>query len=199
MAQFQAVRVTCEAIVELLKAVYTAQPAGLPATMAFNVFVADDFKAVDSATNGLSLFLYRVYVNANQRASQGRDPATGKTTRPPLPLELHFFLTTWAKTASVQHNMLGWMMRTLEDFPKMSASFLNEKGRGTFGLDEEVEIAVGQLTNEELMRIWEDLQVPYQLSIPYMARIVRIDSTVEIGTDGPPVVRRDFGLQVPKG
>lgn len=199
MAQFQAVRVTCEAITELLKAVYTAQPTGLPVSMGFHVFVAEDFKTVDSSTNGISLFLYRAYVNANQRATQRRDPATGKTTRPPLPLELHFFLTTWAKTASLQHNMLGWMMRTLEDFPCLTASFLNERGSGTFSANETVEIIPGQLTNEELMRIWEDLQVPYQLSVPYVARIVRIDSTVELGEDGLSVIQRDFDMQVPKG
>ena len=162
------------------------------------MFVAADFKTVSTSTNGVSLFLYRAYVNANQRAAQGRDPGTGKLTRPPLPLELHFFLTTWAKTASAQHNMLGWTMRTLEDFPTLSSSFLNQTGSGTFRMDETVEIVPGQLTNEELMRIWEDLQVPYQLSIPYVARIIRIDSTVEIGPEGMPVLRRDFTMQVPE-
>ncbi len=45
--------------------------------------------------------------------------------------------------------------------------------------DETVEIVAGQLTNEELMRIWDDLPAEYHLSVPYVARVVRIESSLE--------------------
>src|SRR5438128_2244102 len=106
----------------LLQTVYTLSvPSGFPSTLGFEVYLAGKFAKEEHMAEGISLFLYRVYVHASQRAAQQRDPATGRIRRPPLPLELHFFLTIWAKTASVQHDILGWTMRTLEDYPILPA------------------------------------------------------------------------------
>jgi hypothetical protein len=97
-----------------------------------------------------------------------------------LSLDLHFFLTVWAQKASLQHAILGWAMRMIEDRPVMPASLLNGVRGGVFRDDENVEIVAGQLTNEELMRIWDDLPAEYHLSVPYVARIVRIESSLEL-------------------
>ncbi len=185
-------------MVGILQTVYTASPpTGLPATPAFAVYLASDFKDASHMQEGVSLFLYRVYVNTSQRAAQQRDIATGKISLPSLPLELHFFLTIWAKTASVQHDILGWTMRTLEDYSILPAPLLNQVDGAAFRVDETVEIIAGQLTNEELMRIWDDLHTDYQLSIPYVARVVRIESQREIG-EGAAVLLREFDAGVPK-
>ena len=154
----------------------------------FEVYSTEDFKT--HMQQGLSLFLYRVYVNQNQRAPLGKYP-DGKARRPQLPLDLHLFLTVWGAKASLQHVILGWAMRVLEDNPVLPAALLNGVRAGTFWDDETVEIVVGQLSNEELMRIWDDLGTEYQLSIPYIARVVRIDSEVEL-TDVGPVKQRSY-------
>ena len=187
----------CEAVVELLRAVYTsAPPAGYPTNPGFAVYLAANFKETKHMEEGVSLFLYRVYVNASQRAAQQRDPATNKLLRPALPLELHFFLTVWAKDATIQHDLLGWTMRALEDYALLPTALLNRVPGANFSNDETVEIIPGQLTNEELMRIWDDLEVDYQLSIPYVARVIRIVSQREIG-EGVPVIVREFDLGTP--
>jgi hypothetical protein len=146
----------------------------------FDVYGTEDFK--NHMASGVSLFLYRVYVSQNQRTPvvRGRD---GQPRRPSLPLDLHFFLTVWATKASLQHAILGWAMRTLEDRPVMPASLLNGVRRDVFRDDETVEVVAGQLTNEELMRIWDDLPAEYHLSVPYIARVVRIESSLEISPD----------------
>jgi hypothetical protein len=62
----------------------------------------------------------------------------------------------------------------------MPASLLNGVRSSVFRDDETVEIVAGQLTNEELMRIWDDLPAEYHLSVPYVARVVRIESSLEL-------------------
>lgn len=201
MANHRAIQEACEAVTNVLQVAYNAERAlpnpALPASLKFEVYLAKNFKDDAHMKEGVSLFLYRVYVSANQRATRVRD-TNGRMLRPPLPLELHFFLTIWADSASMQHRILGWTMRVLDDYPVLAASLLNASVPPVFGMDEAVEIIPGQLTNEEMMRIWDDLHTDYQLSIPYVARVVRIESQLEILEGGAPVQRRDFEMQTPE-
>ena len=201
MANTNAIQLGCEGVVRLLRLVYNIDQAQanpvLPNQLKFGVHLAKNFKTGDTdfISKGVSLFLYRVYVNANQRAARSQD-LSGKYFRPPLPVELHFFLTVWASSASEQHQILGWTMRTLEDYPILPAVILNSSAKA-FNDDETVEIIPGQLTNEEMMRIWDDLDGGYQISVPYIARIIRIESKVEVQEGGKPVMERLFEMMTP--
>ncbi len=167
-----------------------------PATsLQFEVYGTADFK--DHMSQGVSLFLYRIHVNATQRSPLVKDPV-GNMRRQLLPLDLHFFVTAWAPKASLQHAILGWALRLLEDNPVLPSSLLNGVREDTFRGDETVELVSGQLTNEELMRIWDDLGTEYQLSVPYVARVVRIESLHEVSS-GAPVTRRQFEYGALKG
>jgi hypothetical protein len=75
---------------------------------------------------------------------------------------------------------------------------LNGVRAETFRGDETVELIAGALTNEELMRIWDDLSADYQLSVPYVARVVRIESLRELA-EGEPVTVRRFEYGALKG
>lgn len=180
MADFHAVQTTCDAIMRMLQESYRPDLIEPRLNLQFEVYGTDDFKK--HMTQGVSLFLYRVYVNATQRAplTKGNN---GTARRQLLPLDLHFFITAWAPKASLQHAILGWTMRMLEDQPVLPSSLLNGARAGVFGVDETVEVVVGQLTNEELMRIWDDLATEYQLSVPYVARVVRIESVQEVSQE----------------
>jgi hypothetical protein len=150
-------------------------------SLQFEVYHAEDFKS--HMTAGVSLFLYRILPNSTLRSPVKRF-ADGSSRTPQLLLDLHFFLTAWAPRASLQHAIISWAMRTLEDRPILPGALLNGVSPGVFDEDETVEITLGQITNEELMRIWDDLSVEYQLSVPYIARVLRIDSLVEQPVDG---------------
>lgn len=194
MAGFRAIQTTCESVMRLLQESYRPDLIETRLNLQFDVYHAEDFK--NHMTAGVSLFLYRVHLNSTQRTPLPR-PINGTGRRPQLPLDLHFFLTAWAPKASLQHAVLGWAMRTLEDRPSLPASLLNGVTDGVFDDHEAVDIVGGQLTNEELMRIWDDLSVEYQLSVPYVARIVRIDSMLEPTADST-VRKRDFSYGVLK-
>lgn len=161
----------------------------------FEVYGTEDFK--NHMAQGVSLFLYRVHVNATQRSPLVKDPQ-GNLRRQMLPLDLHLFLTVWAPKASLQHAILGWAMRVLEDTPVLTSPLLNGVRADTFRGDETVEVAAGQIPNEELMRIWDDLGTEYQLSVPYIARVVRIESMRE-ASEGVPVSQRRFEYGALKG
>ena len=86
-------------------------------------------------------------------------------------------MTAWAKTASRQHEIAGWMMRVLEDNPTLPAALLNAYQPGVFQDDEAVEVTLAELTTEDLFHIWEVMiNHVYQLSVPYVARVVQIES-----------------------
>jgi hypothetical protein len=184
VASYPAIASTCEAIVRLLRSNF--DPARFNnATLDFQVYVADNF--LQPMDQGVSLMLYRVYHNTSHRTIPGR-MVDGHRQQTKLPLDLHFLMTAWAKTASRQHEIAGWMMRVLEDNPILPASLLNAAQADVFHDDETVEVVLAELSTEDLFRIWEVMiSHVYQLSVPYVARMVELDSEQLI--DGYGLVR----------
>ena len=73
---------------------------------------------------GISLYLYRVAVNGARRNIPpvlGRD---GRRYRPPIPIDLHYVATPWARSAVKQERLLGWMVRMFEDIPILPTGLL---------------------------------------------------------------------------
>ena len=161
----------------------------------FQVYQTQDFATPMST--GVSLYLYRVTVNIVQRTPRLRPAAGGLQRRPQLPLDLHFLLTPWADHASLAQAILGWTMRTIEDTAVLPAGLLNAVSDGVFSDDETIEIVFGQLSNEEMFRIWDVLPRDYQISVPYTARIVRIDSGLDL-VEGGPVLTKELDVGVLK-
>lgn len=150
--------------------------------------MANDFLA--PMGEGVSLLLYRIYHDGTNRTPPGRWLPDGQRGLPKLPLELHFMLTAWAKQATPQHEIAGWMMRTLEDNPVFYLSLLNSHKPDVFFPEETVEISLAQLTVEDMLNIWDVIiHHVYQLSVPYVARVVEIESTLATA-GGLPVQER---------
>jgi hypothetical protein len=182
MASYPAIASTCEAIVRLLRA--TRDPAAFGgAHLDFDVYVAEDFR--NPMDTGVSLFLYRIYHSGTNRTPAGRMLSGRRQQRQQLPLELHFMLTAWAKKASLQHEIAGWMMRVIEDVPTLSAALLNAYSPGVFEEDEAVEVTLTTLSVDDMFHIWDVMiNHVYQLSVPYVVRPVAIDSTLSFGLPG---------------
>jgi len=171
---------TLEAVVRLLRAAY--DPADFNgAVLDFQVYVSDDF--THPMEQGVSLFLYRVYPNGAARAPQGRLLPDGRRQRTKLPVDLHFIATAWARRASLQHEIAGWMMRVLEDNAVLSAELLNGPRPGVFAPEETLTLSHTDLSVEDTFHIWETvIDHAYQLSVPYVVRTLEIESR---RTDGP--------------
>jgi hypothetical protein len=176
MATLSAVAATSEAIIRLLRSSYDPTQFN-NASLDFQVYVSNDF--LTPMDEGVSLLLYRIFQDGTNRTPPGRMQPNGQIGPTKLPLELHFLLTAWAKTASLQHELAGWMMRTLEDNPILYPSLLNSYKPGVFYPEETVEVGLAQLSTEDLFDIWDVIiRHVYQLSVPYVARVVRIESTL---------------------
>jgi len=188
MASYIAIASTCEAIVRVLRSNY--DPAIFNgATLDFQVYVANDF--TQPMDEGVSIFLYRIYQNGNHRNFPGRVLPNGRRQNPRLPLDLHFLLTAWAKKASLQNEIAGWMMRVMEDNASLPPSVLNAYQGNVFGPDEGVEVGLTELSVEDMFRVWEVMiGHVYQLSVPYMARMVEIESTMVGPSAGLPIQER---------
>ncbi len=191
MANYHALSGVCEGVIELLRNAF--DPSEFQEqTLEFKVYSGADFAR--SMTTGVSVFLYRVYPNSSYRTPPGRRNENGNRLRRGLPLDLHILLTAWAPSASLQHALLGWAMRVLEDTPILPAGLLNATISGVFRTDEAVEITLCELTTEDLFRIWETVSDnKYQLSVPYIARYVTIESMVEI-EEGLPIQQRKMNM-----
>jgi uncharacterized protein DUF4255 len=174
VASHVAVASTCEAIVRVLRANFDRAEFN-NATLDFQVYVADNF--LQPMDQGVSVMLYRIYHDGSYRSPAGR-VIGGQRQRTKLPVDLHFLLTAWAKTASRQHEIAGWMMRVLEDNPTLPASLLNAYQQDVFQSDEAVEIVLAELSTEDMFHIWEVMiHHVYQLSVPYVARRILIESS----------------------
>lgn len=193
MANYHAIRATGEAIIRLLEQSWDQATMFNGANLDFQVYHTRQFQQRPVRT-GLSLFLYNVQINANQRIPPGRPKPNGDPRPPQLPLDLHFMLTPWADEASLQHEILGWAMRILEDNAILSTGVLNTPTDTVFGPDETIEVIGGYLSIEDMLRIWDGIPGDFQVSVPYIARVVRIDSEREVVRGGPVLTRElDFG------
>lgn len=187
MADYRAVAAVTETVLQYLRSNY--HPTDFDQELEFKVFTAKDFAKPLNA--GVSLFLYRIFPNGAQRTPFARPSPDGRRLPTLLPLDLHMLLTVWGREASLQHSIAGWMMRALEDQPTFPAAMLNAALPGVFRPDETIELSLTELTNEDLLRIWDALvQNVYQLSVPYVARVVRIESSRPLGAGGGLVQER---------
>jgi hypothetical protein len=177
MATYRGIEATCHAVVELLRDNY--DPVAFNQPLAFDVLTTGGFGGAPTA--GVSAFLYRILVNEAHRTPPGRRSDWGEPLHTQLPLDIHLILTAWAPDASLQHAIAGWMMRVMEDHRVLPPGLLNRRTPGVFRDDETVEIHVGDIVTEDLLHLWELLGTgTYQLSVPYVARNVRIESSREL-------------------
>ncbi len=120
----------------------------------------------------ISLFLYRVGINAHTRAAWSS--VSHQDNKIHLPLDLHYLLTPWAANAEFEYRILGQAMECLERTPILSGPLLYPSANWTG--NESVQLCIPDMSTEDLMRTFDSLPVDYKLSVPYTARIVRIDS-----------------------
>lgn len=177
MATHHAIAVTGQAILGLLA---EACPKPEFAGAQFELYQPTSFQA--PMEEGISLYLYRVTVNTTRRNLPMRQEPNGRRSRPPLPLDLYYMLTPWAKTAAKQQRLLGWAMRKLEDTPILPAGLMNHYGSETetFRQEEAVELICEPIPLQDMISIWEVFKPHQQLSVTYVARMIMIESRVEV-------------------
>jgi hypothetical protein len=125
-------------------------------------------------TRALSIFLYRVDFNRVMRAAWAG--TTERDGRAHLGLDLHYLITPWADNAVDEHRILGRAMQCLDSTPILSGPLLHSSGEWDAG--EAIQIVLEEVSNEAVMRMFDSLPTEYRLSVPYVARVMRLDGRV---------------------
>ncbi|MCC6539700.1 MAG: DUF4255 domain-containing protein [Bryobacterales bacterium] len=173
MADFSALAATGNSIVRLLNASFQEQePVEDKKTKALLVRTEDFTNPGASIpAPALSIFFYRVDFNRTMRASWSAVGSQDGLAH--LPVDLHFLITPWAENADHQLRILGKSMQCLESTPVLSGALLDASAG--WAPSEAVQLMLGEISTEEVMRTFDSLPTEYRLSVPYLARVVRID------------------------
>lgn len=191
MATYHAIAAVGQAIVGLLK---DACPRDEFPNAQFELQSADDVTKAQ-LTEGVSIYLYRVMLDGAMRNRPPRLGLDGKRYRRSLPVNLYYLAIPWAKTALKQQVLLGWCMRTLEDVPILPSGLLNRDGfPDTFAIDEAVELFCEPLSLADINSVWDAFKPKIQISAPYVARMVSIDSVVGVAETGPSAQTRAYNF-----
>lgn len=201
MSGYAGIAAVGKSIERLLNLAFTErQPVATKITRAV-LIKTDDMKPaqVQQAIGpyALSIFLYRVDFNKAMRAAWSAvGSGDGKGH---LALDLHFLLTAWADNAEHEHLILGRAMQVLEYTPTLSGPLLYAPAlpyadEPQAASSEAVQILLEEISTEALMRVFDSLPTDYRLSVPYVARVVRIDTREARIT--PPVIDAHIPLRV---
>ena len=136
----------------------------------------------------LSIFLYRVDFNKVMRAAWSA--TSERDGRAHLALDLHYLITPWAENAVEEHRILGRAMQCLETTPILNGPLLHSSGEWDAG--EALQIVLEEVSSEAVLRMFDSLPTDFRLSVPYIARVMRLDSRVTEPTG--PVITAISGL-----
>jgi hypothetical protein len=176
MASFNSIPAAGKSIERLLNAAFVRTPEPVPGktTKAFLVR-SEDFDRTSISTiivrPALSIFLYRVNFNKSMRAAWSA--ISHQDGRTHLPLDLHYLLTPWADNAEAEAAVLGRAMQALDETPILSGPLLHQSG--DWAPNEAVNLLLDEIETEAVMRTFDSLAADYRISVPYIARVVRLD------------------------
>ena len=136
----------------------------------------------DRNDEGVSVWLYLVQ---REDFTLNRPPvrvAPDRVDRRPLPLRLHYLVTplvdenTRTDATELEHLILGKVLQIFHDAPTMSGARL----QGTLaGSSLELFVRLEPLSLEEITRVWDALDKPYQLCVSFEMSIVPIASGID--------------------
>lgn len=141
--------------------------------------------------NMLGIYLHRITVDPHGRSRYFTPKGNEQGGRhPELPVNLHFLLIANATSASIEADLMSWAMVELANESQIDISQIQDID-DEWGQSEILNVAPDDMSNEDLMRIWDVFKTPYTLSMPYVARTVRLRLKRQ-QTEGPAVVTRVF-------
>jgi hypothetical protein len=188
MATPNAIAATGQAILALIAAGISRDE--FPSAQ-FELYQSKNFQT--PMDEGISLYLYRVTPAGEIRNYPPRIAPDGRRYRPLLPINLHYILSSWGRESAKQQRLLGQAMRILEDTPVLPAGILNQGGPegDTFRPNETVDLIMESISIYDMGAIWDMAKPNLQPSVGYVARMLGLESPLEI-TDAPNVQTRVF-------
>lgn len=136
----------------------------------------------DDEEEGVSLWLYLVQRDEQTLNRPLRRIGLDQLERQPLPLRLHYLVTpivdgeARADASELEQLVLGKILQVFHD----DASLAGARLRGMLaGSGLEFFVRLEPLSLEEITRVWDALDKPYQLCLSYEVSVVPIASAIE--------------------
>jgi hypothetical protein len=125
----------------------------------------------------VSIYLYRIVEDPYMKNRFSSVPGPGGADRKaPLSLDLYYLVTPMVGLPREQQIVLGKIMQILHDRAIMQgpdlAGVLAAPGQS-------FRIMLNPVSLEESTRVWQALEIPYRLSVCYVARVALIDSHID--------------------
>jgi hypothetical protein len=203
LASFTAVQGVMSAIVDMLQEALPTALSGSAVGASVQLLGSAQLNGT-IANNTLVLYLYRISIDPTMVGGYLRTkPGAGART-PEISVMLHFLMFTIADTAVNEISLMGWGFQQLATTPMIGADRLAAQAivRLPAGAppivwedNDTVQVATEELTREELMRIWDTLPLKYRLTVPFVARVLRLTLAPDM-RQYTPVVDRSIVLEL---
>lgn len=136
-----------------------------------------DFDQVNSSATAVirypavSLYCYRICVDRETRP--GWSAVASVDGIPRLPVRMHFLLAAWDTVVESELEWLGLAAQVLETEPVLTGPALDPSGEWEPG--DAVHTTADELPLDSMSEAFEALTTKYRLSLPYVARVIRIN------------------------
>jgi hypothetical protein len=162
---------------------------GLVVPSGVTLSTPSDFKSFAPRQPAVTIFLYHVGIHGEMRNAARGSMTNGALRRPILPLEVRFLITPWTQVTRDAYRIIGVITRVLYDHAVLG--FAELQGPGVWSPDDTVELILESLPVKDHYDIWDPTDIPYRLSLTYLARLVGIEAGVSAGA--PFVAVGNFG------
>ena len=188
MANVRAIHSVGSSVTTFLRNTYPTMLDGRPMpACSFELLSCGQLAAPIDEDTHIGLLLYRVTMNEHARQLRaGSSPRPAGT----LSIDLHYLLTAWAGNALDEQVTFAWTLRQLHLHPLLDASSLSPEAG--WSREEVIQLVPAELSNEDVMRIWDAFDPGYRLSASYVARVVRIEPDEDTEAFAPVVARREL-------
>ena len=150
---------------------------------------------------GVSVWLYLIERDGDTLNRPPRRITSSRIEMPPLPLRLHYLVTpqvnfvTRERAADLEQLILGKILQVFQDESSLKgARLLNTLSGQGF----EFYVRLKTLSLEQITRVWDALNRPYQLCVSYEVSVVPIHSAIEPAVIVPvDVAMPEYGIGQP--
>ncbi|MFD7027025.1 DUF4255 domain-containing protein [Streptomyces sp. NPDC059917] len=140
----------------------------------------------------VTVYCYRLSVDHDTRPAWAALAA--RDGLPRLPLRMHLLIAAWDEVVESELEWLGLAVRILESAGPLTGPLLDPTGGWLPG--DTVQIVPDELAMDSMSEAFQAMTTDYRLSLPYLARVVRIDgrrfpvpgevTTVAVARSEPP-------------
>lgn len=125
--------------------------------------------------NVLGIYAHRIEVDPHGSTRPFSPQGTDANATPDkeLPVNIHFLLVASGSSATIEANLMAWAMLALANHNQFDVSHLAAND-GAWTQKEMVTVSPADMTNEDLMRIWDVFDGPYTSTVPYVLRTIRL-------------------------